>query len=167
MISIIPSNQLAINVFCAERDLFYILGKLKVVVTFNLSLCQPDILKTPFWFWFIFRHFHVSFQNCLAGLSYTIAKNIFKFFFENLSSKIADACRSLLETCFATVARNRSRTFARVPQDNCDITIIYSQWNQQKTGNRFPALHWYFQKSICCGFMTKFALKTSTFRCLF
>ena len=55
-------------------------------------------------------------------------KNIFEFVFENLSFEIADVysrCKSLLRTCFAAVAINRSRTFARVPHDECDIVVIY------------------------------------------
>ena len=58
-------------------------------------------------------------------MSYTIEKNIFKFVVENLSFEIADAHQSFLGTCFAAVAINISRTFARVLHDNWDIVVIY------------------------------------------
>ena len=74
-------------------------------VKVGLSLYQLDILKTPFWFRFPFR-------RCLAGVSYIIGKNIFKFVFENLykNFEMGDAYQSLLGICFAAVAINRSRT---------------------------------------------------------
>ena len=44
-----------------------------------------------------------------------------------LSFEIADAYPSLLGTCFATLAINRSRMFSRVPHDDDDIVVIYME----------------------------------------
>ena len=49
---------------------------------------------------------------------------MFKFVFENSSFEIADAYQSLLGTCFAAVAINRSRLFAHVPHDDADAVVI-------------------------------------------
>ena len=61
-------------------------------------------------------------------------KIIFKFAFENLSFEIADEYQSVISSCFAAVAINRSRAFTRVPHDDCDIVVIYmkSTENQEQ-----------------------------------
>ena len=41
------------------------------------------------------------------------------------SFEIADEYQSLIGTCFTAVTINRSRTFARMPHDDCDIAVIY------------------------------------------
>ena len=78
---------------------------------------------TPFWF--SFGHIHVSFCKYLAGVSYTIGKNIFKFVFENFSFERADAYQSLPGTCFTAMAINRSHMFACMLHDDFDIIVIY------------------------------------------
>ena len=50
---------------------------------------------------------------------------MFKFVYEKLSFETADAYQSLLAICFAVIAINRSRTFARVPHGDCDVVVIY------------------------------------------
>ena len=52
-------------------------------------------------------------------------KNISKFVSEILSFEIADAHQSLIAPCFAAVAINRARTFARMLHDDYDIAVIY------------------------------------------
>ena len=90
-------------------------------MTINLRLYQLNILKTPFWF--RFGHFHISFRKCVFFVI-NHRKNISKFVFENLSFEIVDAYQSVLGTCFATVAMNKSRTFH---YDDVIMTMLESQ----------------------------------------
>ena len=55
----------------------------------------------------------------------TISLNSYSKNFESFER--ADAYQSLVETCFAAVAINRSRTLAGVPHDDFDIAVIYKK----------------------------------------
>ena len=67
-------------------------------------------------------------------------KNMLEFVFDSFSFKIADAYQFLLRTWFAAVAINRALSFARVPHDDCDITVIYvnSTENEKQVTRNSP-----------------------------
>ena len=87
------------------------------------------------------------------------------------SSEIADVYQSLIGTWFAAVVLNRSRTFARVPHDDCDIVVIHMESTGSEEHRRYSheihtkwgtgslvismLIHWYCLIGFCCDCMIK------------
>ena len=87
---------------------------------------------------------------------------MFKFVFENSSFEIADAYQSLLGTCFAAVAINRSRMFADVPAWRWWCRRYFYEIDRKSGTSTLVVsmlLHWYCQTAFCRECMIKFALK--------
>ena len=102
-------------------------------------------MKTPFWF--RFEYFHISFRKCLAGVSYTMRKNICKFVFK-------------IKFWKSWIIPNRSSGPVSLPTDNCDIVVIYMKSTENKKQVTSCSFTDTVKLFFCCDCMIKFALKS-------